>query len=122
MYHILNVISEKVGNNLQLRSRLEVEKMSVQWATYCPRENVTISVPTSPEEFQSFWPSSWLNPVVHPASGKILCAYGDNRAEPLTRQCLPEFSLGASLTPLDVQVFSSLHYLFIASARNSFRY
>lgn len=104
MYHCLDVISEKVGSSLQLRSLLQVEKISVQWATYCARENVTVSASNSPKEFQSFWPSSWPTSVLNPTSGNILCVYEDNRAELLTRQCLPDFSLGASLTPVNAEV------------------
>ncbi|KAK4020543.1 hypothetical protein OUZ56_002508 [Daphnia magna] len=103
LYHCLDVISEKVGSSLQLRSLLQVEKISVQWATYCARENVTVSASNSPKEFQSFWPSSWPTSVLNPTSGNILCVYEDNRAELLTRQCLPDFSLGASLTPVNAE-------------------
>ncbi|XP_057371180.1 uncharacterized protein LOC130692123 [Daphnia carinata] len=101
LYHCLDVISEKVGNSSQLRSQLQVENITVQWATYCPREKVTISAPNTSNEL--FWPPSWPAPVFHPISGKTLCVYENNRAELLTRQCLPEFSQGASLTSLNVK-------------------
>ena len=105
LFHVMDVIRERVNNNQQLLYLSGAEKISVKWTTYCPKHNETITNPnTFSQVFEIFWPPSWITPIFHPISDKLLCIQDDNKAELLTRQCLPEFSQGASLTPLNVQV------------------
>ena len=107
----MDVISDKVNNNQQLRSVSGAEKISLKWTTYCPKQNETIAIPNSSEIFQTFWPPSWITPNLHPISEKWLCIQDNNRAEPLIRQCLPDLSKGASLTPLNLKVYCTFHIL-----------
>jgi hypothetical protein len=100
----MDVVSEKVNNSLQLLQLSGAEKIIVKWTTYCPKQNETITISTTSEMFRIFWPPSWISPIVHPINENLLCVDDLNRAEPLTRQCIPEFSQGASLTPFNVEV------------------
>lgn len=104
MHHILDVISEKVDSFLQ--DSLQVRKIRLTWATYCPRRNETINQSSSSDTIH--WPSSWSSSnIIHPNNVNMLCLQDNNGAEPLTGLCLPDFAQGASFTSLNREVYVS---------------
>lgn len=108
MEHMLDTITKKKAST-ELHRRLGIKSASVSWTTYCPNQMDLL-----PEYgFTISWKSSWsgrgteksmaLQMTEDPLQ-QVHCAYKNHSSELLSRQCVPDFSRGASLTPIDLTV------------------
>ena len=100
--YTLNNISQHIAH-----TQWGVKSVSVSWATYCPRE--TLVLPTG---LTMTWKSSWSHTPAVMDKQNIHCLYKNNSGKPLTgltRQCLHDFTRGATRIPLDFTVKTRIH-------------
>ena len=116
LQHMLNKVSKTIANT-ELHRRLGVKSASVSWTTYCSEQMDVL-----PEfGFTIQWKSSWSPKTdaiqaMEDPSQQVHCVQKNHSSKLLTRQCVPDFTRGAALTPVDLMVpffFSSALLQFL---------